>query len=259
MKQHRRLLAVFALFLSGMTLPAALKTPTWAWEETFFKANQAYKEGRFQEAAEGYEALIRSGHGGGHLRYNLGNAYFRLGELGRAILLYERARLKIPRDPDLNFNLRYALDQTQDALVESQGPVEMTFFWLDALTQGELFLGFAVLNGLFWGIGLLRLFRRAEWSYYAWILLLVLWLVCGASLGLKWHRTSTDHRAVVLEKEVDVLAGPAAGDTVLFRLHEGALVRLERFEDGWALIRLADSKRGWVAAGDVQRIKEGGA
>ena len=63
------------------------------WEEGFFKANQAYKVGDFQEAIEEYLRLIRSGHGGGQIYYNLGNAYFRAGQVGRAILEYERAQL----------------------------------------------------------------------------------------------------------------------------------------------------------------------
>ena len=66
-------------------------------EEGFYRANAAYKEGRYPEAIQGYRDLIASGHAGGHLYYNLGNAYFRSGALGPAILNYERARLLIPR------------------------------------------------------------------------------------------------------------------------------------------------------------------
>ncbi|MEA2040503.1 MAG: hypothetical protein U9N82_11880, partial [Thermodesulfobacteriota bacterium] len=61
------------------------------WEETSFKANQAYKERRFKAAIDGYEQMIRSDHANGHIYYNLGNAYFKEDRLGRAILNYERA------------------------------------------------------------------------------------------------------------------------------------------------------------------------
>ena len=43
-------------------------------EEIFFKANQAYKDGRFEEAVKGYTDLLNMGHGNGHLFFNLGNA-----------------------------------------------------------------------------------------------------------------------------------------------------------------------------------------
>lgn len=223
-------------------------------EEIFFRANLAYKEGRFREAIEGYTQLLRAGHEGGHIYYNLGNAYLREKELGRAILNYERARLLIPRDQDLNFNLRYALDQTRDAIPVSRGFIGQTFFWLHGMTLAELLWGFALLNALFWGLLVLRLFVRAEWTYYAFLLLLIFWLIGGLSFALKWYALSSDDRAVVLEKEVNVLAGPESRDTILFRLHQGAVVQEERSEERWTLIRLPDGKRGWVRAESAERI-----
>jgi tetratricopeptide (TPR) repeat protein len=224
------------------------------WEEVFFRANQAYKEGRFQEAVDGYLQLIKSGHGEGHIYYNLGNGYVRLNELGEAILNYERARLMLPRDADLDFNLRYARDQIQDVLPQSSDFVSMSFFWLGSLNFDEVFWSFAVFNAVFWGILLLRIFYRSEWSYYLLLVSLVLWLISGASLGLKWYQIERDDRAVVLQKEVNVLAGPDSGDTVLFKLHEGSIVHSERSEDGWSLIRLQDGKRGWLKAEAIERI-----
>ena len=51
---------------------------------------------------------------------------------------------------------------------------------------------------------------------------------------------------MILQKEVNILAGPEVNDTVLFKLHEGTVVYQERSEDGWSLVRLPDKKRGWV-------------
>ncbi len=224
------------------------------WEEIFFRANKAYQEGRFHDAIDGYSQVLRSGHGDGHLYFNIGNAYFRLGDLGQAILSYERARLGLPRDADLNFNFRYARDQLKDAVPQSQGFISMTFFWLDALNLDELFWGFAVLNILFWGVLLGRIFIKSEWAYYFSLLLLIFWLTSGVSFGLKWYQMNTDHRAVVLQPELSVLAGPDIRDTVLFKLHAGTIVHVERSEDLWHLIRLPDKKRGWVRSDAVERI-----
>ncbi|MEX1326087.1 MAG: tetratricopeptide repeat protein, partial [Desulfobacterales bacterium] len=70
-------------------------------QEDFFEANRAYKNDQFQEAVDGYLKLTENGIENGHLYYNLGNAYYRLGDLGKAILFFERARLLLPRDDDL--------------------------------------------------------------------------------------------------------------------------------------------------------------
>jgi len=217
-----------------------------AWEEIFLRANQDYREGKYQEAVKGYEQLIRNGHGGPRIQYNLGNAWFRMDELGRAILAYERARVAMPRDADLNFNLAHAQDQVVDAISPSSGFFSMAFFWLPMVSASELFWCFAVLNLFLWTTLLIRLFHRSEWLFYTLLLVLCLWLLTGLSLGMKWAQVHNDQRAVVLKKEVAVLAGPHEGDTILFKLHEGAIVAQERSEDGWRLIRLPDKKRGWM-------------
>ncbi|MBW1678021.1 MAG: hypothetical protein JRF30_04490 [Deltaproteobacteria bacterium] len=242
-----------ALFGAGLSL--ATSEPL---EEGFFKANQAYKEGRFQEACKEYEQLIKGGYKNGHLFYNLGNARFRLEELGRAILNYERARLFVPRDADLTFNLGYAREQTKDAVPESRSLVSLVFFWLESFSLNELFWGFAALNVLFWGTVLVRLFLRADWLYYTFMGLLAFWLIAGISFGLKWYQLETDDRAVILSEEVDVLAGPHSQDTVLFKLHAGTVVFQERTEDGWSLISLPEKKRGWLKSEVIETIMNSG-
>jgi hypothetical protein len=224
------------------------------WEETFFRANQAYREGHFQEAVDGYLSLIRSGKEGGPVYYNLGNAYFKSNQLGRAIWAYERALLFTPRDPDLRFNLSHAKDQIQDAIEDPRGAIEMIFFWLRSFSLRELFGGFAGLNLLFWSILVVRFFNRSEWLYYLFLVVISLWFIAGLSFGLKYYRISTDDRAVVLQKEVDILAGPDTADTVLFKLHEGTVAHHERSEDGWSLIRVSEKNRGWTTAGAIGRI-----
>ena len=140
------LIFILLLFFSGGSCFAA-DTPSA--EELYFEANRAYKEDRYPEAIDGYLELIGQGYVNGHLYYNLGNAYFRAGQIGRAILNYKRAELLIPRDADLNFNLRYALDQTQDAIAADQNFLNQAFFWLGDITFRELMWGFAALNILF--------------------------------------------------------------------------------------------------------------
>ena len=106
------------VFLMALLLVSGTEARNNGWEERFFKANQLYKEGRFEDAAKDFSELIQSGRGNGHLYYNLGNAFFRQGRIGHAILNYERAHVLIPRDADLNFNLRYARNQVRDNTVQ---------------------------------------------------------------------------------------------------------------------------------------------
>ncbi|OQY47579.1 MAG: hypothetical protein B6240_05790 [Desulfobacteraceae bacterium 4572_87] len=247
--KFRFLLPIIYFLIAVFPVPSAFgrdNQANRAWEEIFFEANQDYREGKFQDAARGYQQLIRTGHDVPRIQYNLGNCYFRMNQLGRAILAYERAHMSMPRDADLNFNLAHARDQVVDAIPPSRGFFSMAFFWLPSVSQSELFGCFAILNALLFTALLIRLFHRSEWLFYTFLLVLFLWLITGLSLGMKWAQVHYDHRAVILEKEVSVLAGPHEGDTILFKLHEGAIVEQEREEGGWRLIRLPDKKRGWL-------------
>ena len=79
----------------------------------FSKANQEYAQGRFKEAIDQYEALARSGQWSANLFYDLGNAYFRTGDFGRAILNYERALTLERHHPEAAANLQIARDEAR--------------------------------------------------------------------------------------------------------------------------------------------------
>ena len=81
-----------------------------------FLANQAYLEDRYEEAAGLYEMIVETGHLNGHVFFNLGNTYIRLGELGRALLNYKKASVLLPRDGDLKANLQYARSLAKDRI-----------------------------------------------------------------------------------------------------------------------------------------------
>jgi hypothetical protein len=61
-------------FFSGLDAEAQ----TNGWEDLFFRANQAFKGSHYQDAIDGYEQLVQTGHESGHIYYNLGNGYFRI-------------------------------------------------------------------------------------------------------------------------------------------------------------------------------------
>src|SRR5437773_9396677 len=74
----------------------------------FAKANQEYAQGNFKEAIASYEALVRANQWNANLFYDLGNAYFRTRDFGRAILIYERALALDESHPEATANLPIA-------------------------------------------------------------------------------------------------------------------------------------------------------
>jgi hypothetical protein len=146
------------------------------------------------------------------------------------------------------------MDQTKDVLPEASNIGEKTFFWIDHFTAGEIVWGFAVINLIFWLLLSVRMLVKTEFTYYAVLIVGIAWFIAGFSAGAKYYDVKTDHRAVVLEGEADIMAGPDTQDTVLFKLHAGAIVHRERKEDGWSLIRLSDDKRGWIQSESIETI-----
>src|SRR4029077_15575700 len=77
-------------------------------ETDFNKANAEYAAGHFKEAIELYDKVITSGHASANVFYDLGNAYFRARDLGRAILNYERALALDRHHPETRANIEIA-------------------------------------------------------------------------------------------------------------------------------------------------------
>ncbi|MDY6933055.1 MAG: tetratricopeptide repeat protein [Spirochaetota bacterium] len=251
----RRLLFIIVhIFIVALSLTLAGER-NGEIEDLIINANQLYKEGNYSDAVERYSKAINLKHTNGHLYYNLGNAYFRMNQLGYAILNYERARLLMPRDADLDYNLRYVRQQARDMIEKRVGFFSSTFFWLRSVTLKEIFWIFVIINIAFWSILIFRLFYKQEWIYYLMIISLVTWIISGTSFACKYYVIQTDNRAVVIGEEVNVLSGPDAGDTILFKLHSGTIVNIERDEDGWKLVCLQDNKRGWIQTEFVESIR----
>jgi tetratricopeptide (TPR) repeat protein len=113
-----------------------------ARERTFVRALEVFDAARtprqYLAAADLLESLLADGFRNGAVYYNLGNAYFRAGEYGRAIAAYRKARPYRPRDPYLEANLRQALAVAPGRLPEPPVPWwRHVLFWSDWLSFPE--------------------------------------------------------------------------------------------------------------------------
>src|SRR5262249_40982996 len=102
-----RAAAAVLLMLIAAGASAASDNP----QAMFFRANGLYADGRYAEAAAEYERVLGTGVASANVYFNLGNAYLKAGDVGRAVLAYERARRLAPGDPDVRANLAFAREQ----------------------------------------------------------------------------------------------------------------------------------------------------
>ena len=121
MKKSRYLwwVGIAAIALGGATARSARADQNSA----FAQANQEYSAGHFQAAVDGYQNLVSAGQRSATLFYDLGNAWFRLGNFGEAILNYERALALDPHHPEAAANLLLVRDEAR--------ALELKRAWLD--------------------------------------------------------------------------------------------------------------------------------
>src|SRR3984957_14233577 len=129
---HRFVPALIALIhvLSGEGLGAAPGKRERAVMRALQVFDAAQTPAHYHESADLLESLRANGFRNGAVYYNLGNAYFRAGEYGRAIAAYRKAKPYRPRDPNLDANLRQALSVAPGHLPEPPSPLwTHVLFW----------------------------------------------------------------------------------------------------------------------------------
>jgi hypothetical protein len=255
---------VLALVLAAGSLRAADSLSAPAADPASYRfevAARLYDRGAYDSAAALYQGLLAEGYTGFAVEYNLGNALYKAGRLGPAILHYERAARIDPDHADLRHNLELAYLRQPDAAVE---PLPETVFQR------------------FWG-GLTGLLPERSW---AWTALAAAWLALGglvlvwfrtdpaarrrgafatlaaglvalasAGLGASAHRTAAAERhAIVLAPSVVLKSAPVDQATNLYILREGFKLRLLDETGGWWQLALPDGNVGWAPAEDLAEV-----
>ena len=266
MKRFRRYAIALLAGLGGavVVVGAALaQSPSPA--DLMADANAQYERGEYSGAAQQYEALIDSGYEDAALYYNLGNAYFKSGDLGRSVLNYLRAEELSPRDADIRANLELARGRTVDR-VESGG--ESLFASASNLARRWVTVGeMGVLSLLLWiasafAIGVLSVWRtipRRQAVRNGAVVASAATLLSFLLLLSMLYANPNDDSGVVVASTVDVVSGPGEQYETEFTLHSGAQVRLIDSRQGWVRIALpGDDLQGWAPSNDVEALRRGG-
>lgn len=230
-----------------------LSEPQALWDQ----ANEAYGAERYPEAIEHYTALLEQGVSNGNLHYNLGNAYFKKGELGSALLHYYRAERLLPGDKDIAHNIELANQQRRDPVIE--GEREGLGMALDQVMLGLPYRSLFSLTFFFLCVsGLaclpLSLGKKGRFWGYTATIAGIIGVVLTVIVFFQHQRLNAQNTGIVMSEQVDVLAGPSPREAINFTIHEGIVCQILETQPGWYRIRLANGYNGWLPQKDITKI-----
>ncbi len=229
-------------------------------QQLFQQGNAFFQKGQYQQAIEAYQKILQAGFESGELYYNLGNAYFKLNQLGKARVFYERALRLMPDDEALKENLLILQSRLVDKI--RKPPKFFLSAWWEALlnvfslsTLAWLVVGFFWLTVisfafyLYWKKQKGQLRGRFLVAFSLFLLLLT-----GILFADKVYRFENLKYGVILQPSVTVHSEPRMESTEIFVIHEGTKVLIVRKNNNWFEIKLEDGKTGWLPEKSLEII-----
>jgi tetratricopeptide (TPR) repeat protein len=240
--------------LCCLILCAFLASSTFAQSDgQFAKANQEYAAGHFREAIDDYEGIVRSGEWSANLFYDLGNAYFRAGDLGRAILNYERALALDRHHPEAEANLRTARDEAR-ALELMPRPSER-------LLQFASTNGFAITAGIAFWIGIFSIAalifapRRTWRAITLSILSLSIFALAVFSVYEIDNGKGGKALAIVTSDGVQARLATADNANSVLALPAGSEIKIMSRRGDWIYAALPNNLRGWIPSKNAEVVR----
>jgi tetratricopeptide (TPR) repeat protein len=223
------------------------------------QANNLYKQGNYSDAVKIYEEILKTGISA-EIYYNLGNSYYKIDEIGLAILNYERALRINPRFKDAAYNLQIAESKVVDNVNTSP-----TFFvkrWINGLINTSTSNQWAIISLSFFVVflGFLLLFffsikrSRRKLSFYSLIIAAIISATTFYFSAKRKEQFVKHNTAIILSGAVTAKSAPDDSGTNLFQLHEGTRVSVKSTLGSWVEISLENGAVGWLEEKTLERI-----
>lgn len=242
---------------SWLTLSINLCTGT-NYQEMFLKANEFYKEGKFEQALKLYEQIPNKN---AQVYYNQGNCTYKLGKQGQALAFWRRAEHDwgLFNRTELLNNIALIKKQFKKNQHQQDSPFEgikettasiknaiMSFIRALPLVNFQfIFLIMWILSFIY----LRYLYRRHQKTII--FILFSINLMCGIFLALKYNFELREH-GVIINKQATLMSGPGKNYQVIGELPETCEVTLQKYTDGFYKIKIG-SIIGWVESTSIEK------
>lgn len=255
MKDLRKLL--LAIFFVCLAASRGFCSQENSPHAAFSRANALYKGASYDQAILEYNKIMDGGIISGNLYFNLGNCYFKKGQLGLAVLNYEKARSIMPRDSDLKSNYEHTLSllglgpQNYPESPISRN-INRLFDGLNVDLLSLLISSAYILLLIIFGVNLYFPALR-KGSYWAIVVIVV--FIMAAFTAASAKARNFQKGAIVVIAGAQVKYEPSKTATTYFKLGEGSMVWVLEDTDEWYKIKRRDGKIGWVDKASIGLVR----
>jgi len=230
-------------------------------QSVFDKANNAYKQGNYQQAIDSYQSILKSKKHSSGIYFNMANCYYKLNQVAPAIYNYEKALLLNPKDKDIKTNLEFAKNRRIDdiKIVQTVG-FEKLFKDITNMfnynTWGYVIIILSFVFLLFFIGYYFSETTLAKRIFFVGIFGLPI-IIIGAIFSALLEKSNREkfNPAIVFSESSSVKTEPKENAQEAFVLHEGTKVFILEEVDAFSKIILEDETEGWIYKKDIKTIK----
>jgi len=242
-----------AVLSTGHALASA--SPSLEADQRFIEANEAFAEGRHEEAERGYRDLVAAGLHSPELYYNLGTTRYRQGFPGESMLWLRRTLVLDPGFSEARQNIDYLRARVPYLVFEDS----FSDRWLRSLRPGY---GRWAISMCLW-IALIAAaapfaLPRLREGRGRFLTIAAVSLAFGAFFWRVHHlqqtRFAPEAFAVVVGEDATARSAPAPDSREVIELPPGSEVRIVETGGPWSYLEIPGDLRGWVRAEDVEAL-----
>lgn len=224
------------------------------------EGNSFYQQKKYSEAIDSYQKVIDKNFESATLYYNLGNAYFKNEENGKALLWYERALKFDPSNEDIQHNIAFVNQKLEDKI--DVLPELLLTRWYNTIASSMTSNQWATFSIIAFIIILLSILTfllvRIPWIKSSSIFVLffsLLFFIFSILFSYRNRTISEKHpEAIILKSVINGKSTPNESGTDLFVIHEGLKVKITDQLNDWVEIKLPNGEKGWIKYSDLEKI-----
>ena len=222
-------------------------------DSLFINANNDYANKNYLSASEKYENILSYNLESVELYYNLGNSYFKLDEIHKAIYNYEKALIIDQDFTEAKENIELSKLKLIDKIDEMP---ELFFISIYKEIQNIFSLKIWVFITLIsiWLSVIILIFNKIKKNKnnLTYLLLIISFLLLFLTNSI-YNNNKNIRAAIIYSPVIEVMSAPSEESTKLFNLHIGTKVNINDQIENWVNIKLTNGKKGWVL---VENLKE---